>query len=320
MTSTSELVLRASGFTRACWVSGASIRLSRARCDNSGLSDRLGEGKSGSFPLHFRGMADRGSKSIGKHMAILSLDLLSRADRNATKSGASISGCRMPKTSVSLARRPLDVSVIADLDAKKEREPRKTVLCIEDDQDTAELICEELENRGFSVIVANNGQEGWSLLLKSHPDIILSDINMPFMSGFEILEGLKTIAPRFAHVPFICLTALNDRDDELKGRLLGADDYVAKPIDFNLLHAIINARIKSVARMNVWPTQNCLNDREIDALMWVARGKTSEEISLIMSISERTVNFHLNNARDKLGVVTRIQAAVKATVAQFIEP
>lgn len=143
---------------------------------------------------------------------------------------------------------------------------------------------------------------------------------MPFMSGFEILEGLKTIAPRFAHVPFIFLTALNDRDDELKGRLLGADDYVAKPIDFNLLHAIINARIKSVARMNVWPAQNCLNDREIDALMWVARGKTSEEISLIMSISERTVNFHLNNARDKLGVVTRIQAAVKATVAQFIEP
>ncbi len=98
---------------------------------------------------------------------------------------------------------------------------------------------------------------------------------MPFMSGFEILEGLKAIAPRFARVPFIFLTAMNDRNDELKGRLLGADDYVAKPIDFNLLHAIINARIRSVARMQLWPTQHQLSDREIEALMWAARGKTS---------------------------------------------
>jgi DNA-binding NarL/FixJ family response regulator len=143
---------------------------------------------------------------------------------------------------------------------------------------------------------------------------------MPFMSGFEILEGLKAIAPRFARVPFIFLTAMNDRNDELKGRLLGADDYVAKPIDFNLLHAIINARIRRAARMQLWPTQHHLNDREIEALMWAARGKTSEEISLIMAIAERTVNFHLNNARDKLGVATRIQAAVKATIAGFIEP
>ena len=143
---------------------------------------------------------------------------------------------------------------------------------------------------------------------------------MPFMSGFEILEGLKAIAPRFARVPFIFLTAMNDRNDELKGRLLGADDYVAKPIDFNLLHAIINARIRSVARMQLWPTQHELNDREIEALMWAARGKTSGEISLIMAITERTVNFHLNNARDKLGVATRIQAAVKATIAGLIEP
>jgi DNA-binding CsgD family transcriptional regulator len=113
---------------------------------------------------------------------------------------------------------------------------------------------------------------------------------------------------------------MNDRNDELKGRLLGADDYVAKPIDFNLLHAIINARIKSAARLRFCPTQHHLNDREIEALMWAARGKTSEEVAVIMSISERTVNFHLNNARDKLGVTTRIQAAVKATVAGFIEP
>ncbi|MGA8172884.1 MAG: response regulator [Methylocystis sp.] len=225
----------------------------------------------------------------------------------------------MPNASTSLARAPLNTSRIAPVNRSIDRQ-RKVVLCIEDDRDTAELIAEELENRGFTVIVAHDGRDGWSLLLKSQPDIILSDINMPFMSGFEILEGLKAIAPRFARVPFIFLTALNNRNDELKGRLLGADDYVAKPIDFGLLHAIINARIKNVARMNPWPSRRDLNDREIEALMWAARGKTSEEISLIMSISERTVNFHLNNARDKLGVATRIQAVVQATIAGFIEP
>lgn len=255
----------------------------------------------------------------GKHMAIFSPDRLSRSHRNGKSVRVSITGCRMPNASLSLARKPRGAARAHAPYPKTEIYPRKTVLCIEDDRDTAELISEELEHRGFSVIIANNGQEGWSLLLKSRPDIILSDINMPFMSGFEILEGLKAITPRFARVPFIFLTALRDRSDELKGRLLGADDYVAKPIDFNLLHAIINARLKSIARMNPWPTRCKLNDREIEALMWAARGKTSEEIALIMSISERTVNFHLNNARDKLGVATRIQAAVKATVAGFIE-
>jgi DNA-binding NarL/FixJ family response regulator len=195
-----------------------------------------------------------------------------------------------------------------------------TVLCIEDDRDMAALIGEELESRGFRVLLAHDGQQGLSLLLKAKPDVILSDINLPTMTGLELLEALNEHAPRFARVPFIFLTALNGREDELKGRRLGADDYIAKPVDFDVLHAIIDARLKGVARRNVWKSQCDLNDREIEALMWAARGKTTEDIAAIMSITERTVHFHLNNARDKLGVATRIQAAVKATVAGFIEP
>jgi len=72
----------------------------------------------------------------------------------------------MPKASTSLARSPRDFSLGEELDAKAERATRKTILCIEDDLDTAELISEELENRGYNVIVANNGREGWSVLLK----------------------------------------------------------------------------------------------------------------------------------------------------------
>src|SRR5712691_4241208 len=112
---------------------------------------------------------------------------------------------------------------------------RKKVLCIEDDREQATLIAEELTERGYDVEVAHDGREGFASVLKSRPDIVLSDVSMPVMSGFELLERLTALAPRFGNMPFVFLTALTDRDNELKGRQLGADDYVTKPIDFDVL-------------------------------------------------------------------------------------
>ena len=63
-----------------------------------------------------------------------------------------------------------------------------------------------------------------------------------------------------------------------------------------------------------------LNDREIQTLTWVARGKTSAEISKILGLAKRTVDFHIDNARIKFGVPTRVQAAIKAVTARLIEP
>ena len=197
---------------------------------------------------------------------------------------------------------------------------RKKILCIEDDHETAALIAEELVERGYEVSVAHDGREGFAAILKDTPDLVLSDISMPVMSGFELLERLTVIAPRFGNMPFVFLTALTDRDDELKGRQLGADDYVTKPIDFDVLDAIIKARLARVARDEVWPHQVELNDREIETLTWAARGKTSVEIARLIGLSKRTVDFHIENAREKLGVSTRIQAAVKAATGRLIEP
>jgi DNA-binding NarL/FixJ family response regulator len=149
---------------------------------------------------------------------------------------------------------------------------------------------------------------------------VLCDINKPVMSGFEVLERLIDIAPRFGHIPFVFLTALTDRDSELRARRLGADDYVTKPIDFELLHTIIIARLAGVARNETWPRLVALNDREIDSLTWVARGKTSAQIAKILDLSKRTIDFHLDNARVKLGAATRTQAAIKAAVGRLIEP
>jgi DNA-binding response OmpR family regulator len=197
---------------------------------------------------------------------------------------------------------------------------RRKILCIEDDHETAALIGEELVERGYEVTLAHDGREGFAAILKDTPDLVLSDISMPVMSGFELLERLTAVAPRFGNVPFVFLTALTDRENELKGRQLGADDYVTKPIDFDVLDAIIKARLTRVARGDVWPKNVGLNDREIETLTWAARGKTSAEIATLLDLSKRTVDFHIENARTKLGVSTRIQAAVKATTGRLIEP
>ena len=199
-------------------------------------------------------------------------------------------------------------------------EARKKILCIEDDRETATLIAEELVERGFEISIAHDGRAGLAAILKTMPDLVLSDISMPVMSGFELLERLTALEPRFAKMPFIFLTALTDRDNELKGRHLGADDYVTKPIDFEVLTTIINARLAGVARSELWPKLVQLNDREVETLTWVARGKTSAEIAEILGLTKRTVDFHIDNARTKLGAATRTQAVIKAATGRLIEP
>jgi DNA-binding NarL/FixJ family response regulator len=199
-------------------------------------------------------------------------------------------------------------------------EARRKVLCIDDDRAVTSLVADELTQRGFEAIVAYDGHEGFVAILKLVPDLVLCDVSMPIMSGFEVLERLNALAPRLGHIPFVFLTALADRESELRARRLGADDYVTKPIDFDMLDMIINARLAGVARNEMWPKLAMLNDREIEALTWVARGKTSVEIGDLIGLSKRTVDFHLDNARIKLGATTRTQAAIKAAIGRLIEP
>src|SRR5580704_15202698 len=97
------------------------------------------------------------------------------------------------------------------------------ILCIEDDSETAALIAEELTDRDFDVDIAHGGQNGLAAILRGKPDLVLADVSMPGMSGFDVLERFIRLTPRFERMPFIFLTALADRDNELRGRRLGAD-------------------------------------------------------------------------------------------------
>ena len=193
------------------------------------------------------------------------------------------------------------------------------ILCIEDDADTCELLMEVLTGDGFIVSTVQTGNAGLSAL-EGKPDLVLCDIDLPDVSGFEVLERIRSGNLLSLGVPFIFLTAFSQRAHQIHARQLGCDDYVTKPIDFELLAAIIRHRLSAVAERKADTTELKLTDRELEALTWVARGKSSADIAVILSISERTVNFHMDNSMRKAGVSTRVQAAVKCAVLGLINP
>ena len=102
----------------------------------------------------------------------------------------------------------------------------------------------KLNDEGHITVEAGNGLEGLEKLAVDRPDLILSDITMPEMNGYQFFRTVKERHPEHAETPFIFLSALSDRDDELKGLRLGVDDYLTKPIDFDLLLARVELGLR----------------------------------------------------------------------------
>jgi DNA-binding response OmpR family regulator len=168
---------------------------------------------------------------------------------------------------------------------------RKKILCIEDDRESAAQIATALADRGFEIGVCHDGQDGLLAILNDKPDLVLCEIGVLRMSGFELLKRLDDIVPRLGRIPFVFLTASSDRKSALKGRQLGAEDYVTKPIDFDRLTLIIETRLAGIARNKAWSKRVQLNDREIEMLTWLARGESSHQIARKLHMSKRTLIF-----------------------------
>lgn len=112
------------------------------------------------------------------------------------------------------------------------------VLIVEDEQDIRENIAEIFKLSKYKVFEAENGRRGLEAATEIQPDIIVSDILMPEMDGFELLERIKT-NPQTDHIPVILLTAKTMMDSKLKGLKIGADDYITKP--FNVDELVLRA-------------------------------------------------------------------------------
>lgn len=119
-----------------------------------------------------------------------------------------------------------------------------SILLVEDNEDFRFYLKDGLKSF-YRIYEASNGQEGWQKTLTHHPQVIVSDINMPFMNGIELCKKVKSDR-RTDHIPIILLTALTGEEEQIKGLETGANDYLTKPFNFEIL----NAKIKNLLFLN----------------------------------------------------------------------
>lgn len=202
----------------------------------------------------------------------------------------------------------------------------KTILVVDDTASVRQLLQDYLTQQGFRVVTAANGQEAIYEARRSNPDLILLDIMMPKMDGFEFLRQYR----KEKQTPVIVITAKEEETDAVLGLELGADDYVIKPFRMRELVSRVRAvlrrqesasdpnRVLSAGDINLDPAMHTvsvygapanLTPLEFDllALLMSAPGRvfTREQISERLADSgfaglERTLNVHIRNLRAKV--------------------
>ena len=135
------------------------------------------------------------------------------------------------------------------LDRDYGTENMTTILCIEDEAGLREDIVEELEDAGYTVEQASDGRTGLEMILKHKPDLVISDITMPNMDGHALLTEVREKYDQMADMPFIFLSALADSAHIQEGLKLGADDFLTKPIDFELLVTKVESHVRQMERI-----------------------------------------------------------------------
>ncbi len=124
-----------------------------------------------------------------------------------------------------------------------------TILCIEDVTELRQDIAEELEEAGYEVLQAGDGEQGLEMIIEHRPDLVLCDITMPRKNGLQLMKEVRSNFPLLADMPIMLLSALSDRQRILDGLKQGADAYLTKPINFEYLLARIHASIRQMANI-----------------------------------------------------------------------
>lgn len=190
---------------------------------------------------------------------------------------------------------------------------RPLILCVEDEDQLRRDIADELAEAGYGVIEAASGAEAIERLGQARPDLVLCDISMPGLSGHDVLAALHDKGPAHAEIPFVFLSALADPRQVADGKRRGADDYLVKPIDYDLLLATIAARLRQIDRIRAGraggdappppppdPAADFgLTPAELQVAALLAQGKTLLQIAADLGISRATVAFHLRHIFQK---------------------
>jgi putative two-component system response regulator len=133
------------------------------------------------------------------------------------------------------------------------------ILVVEDDPAMLVAFHDVLHGAGYTVLTAHNGEAALEILERQTPDLILSDISMPVMDGYQLFEAVRR-QPGGALIPFIFLTARGTREDIFAGKSLGADDYITKPVTTNELLAAVSARLQRSDELMLAQLKNAYKD------------------------------------------------------------
>lgn len=218
----------------------------------------------------------------------------------------------------------------------------KKILVVDDDNILRTVLKHTLEQQGYQVISAISGKEALVLFEEDTPDIIISDVSMPEMNGFDFCRQLRS-QPSGQLVPFIFLSARGGLDDRVLGHSIGADDYLTKPFEIkellakiealiersrrihaeivHLIGELVNSSSKLTAKDNIdissqfateinrgkvsEPVPLPLTPAEERVFWEVIQGFTNKQISERLFISPRTVQTHLSNILSKLNLENR---------------
>ena len=207
----------------------------------------------------------------------------------------------------------------------------KTVLIVEDDRNIADLLRLYLEKEGYEVVIALDGLKGVEKFREVHPSLVLLDVMMPGMDGWQVLKAVR----KSSNIPIIMVTARDETFDKVLGLELGADDYITKPFDSKEMAARVKAVLRrtmgqteeeeesnddtlsfpgltvSLSRYEVFYEGKKLEmpPKELEVLYFLAshvnqlftRGQLLDQVwGFQVEVESRTVDVHVKRLRDKL--------------------
>jgi len=209
----------------------------------------------------------------------------------------------------------------------------KQLLLVDDDPNLILLVQDYLEFQGYQVLTADNGQQALDILQQQVPDLIICDIMMPDIDGYEVVEKIRQDS-RISWIPVIFLSAKGQTSDRIKGLTSGADVYISKPFEPEELVAQVESSLKQAHRLMGKTTANTgsfyeesekikvpegvtLTRTETKVVHLVAQGLANREISEKLEVSQRTVESHVSNMLNKTRLHNRTELARWAIQSQL---
>lgn len=170
---------------------------------------------------------------------------------------------------------------------------QQTILVIDDDEAVAQIVQRALKRYGYHVLVAMNGRDGIQTARRYQPDLIMLDVVMPGISGFQVCREMR-VDPLLHETPILFLTAKGEDDDKIEGLMAGADDYLTKPFNMEELHLRARAILRRT-NSNEPPFNMPLNEIQVGDVVLDTRTfkVTTENGEVLLTNVQFDLLYHL---------------------------